>query len=59
MNIDNPVGQLREELSRLDCLDPQHAIQIGKLAVTRGESPERIAASIKRHWPSLFVARQD
>jgi hypothetical protein len=59
MNIDNPIGQLRQELARLDCLDPQHALQIGKLAVTRGENPQRIAASIMRHWPGLFVARQD
>lgn len=59
MNIDNPIGQLRQELARLDCLDTQHAIQIGKLAVSKGESPQRIAASILRHWPNLFVARRD
>jgi hypothetical protein len=59
MSIDNPIGQLRQELARLDCLDTQHAIQIGKLAVCKGESPQSIAASILRHWPSLFVARQD
>lgn len=59
MSIDNPIDQLRQELVRLDCVDPQHAIQIGKVAVSRGESPQRIAASILRHWPRLFAAPQD
>ena len=59
MNIDNPIGQLRQELARLDCLDTQHALQIGKLAVSKGESPQRIAANIMRHWPALFAAQQN